>query len=86
MTFDEGMALEEEKKDPGSCILHGVHHDSFAEVLFRQPCLNRQTPHSGNLPAFAHLHIASSERALGLKEGEKDERQTGYHEKLTASM
>jgi hypothetical protein len=69
MKFDEGMTLKEEKKDPSNCILHGVHHDFFAEVLFRQRCLNRRTPHSGNLPAFAHSHIASSERALIFEEG-----------------
>jgi hypothetical protein len=63
------MTLEEEKKDPNNCILQGVHHDSFAEVLFRHRCLNRETHHSGNLPAFAHSHIASSERALVFEGG-----------------
>jgi hypothetical protein len=69
MIFDEGMTLEEEKEDPNNCILQGVYHDSFAEVLFRKQCLNRQTPHSGNLPAFVHSHIASFERALIFEEG-----------------
>ena len=54
MTFEEGMTLEEEKKDPSNCILQGVQHDSFAEVLFRHRCLNRETPYSGNLQ---HSHI-----------------------------